>query len=117
MGNMNSYNAAQYAGEQGFPDVWISKYIKSGSRDMRSSSWKVCRPGHKTDPQNWHYGYNKSFVMWERNDPKALQEAMDWAKEQYGVEEWVKVPGFAGDYFPKQAAKAITVERKRRLAE
>lgn len=117
MAVFNSHMAAQFAGKQGFPALWIDKYVSQGHRDVRSPCWVVRSPNEPLDPKNWHYGYGKNFVMWGRNDPKALQEAMDWAKERYGVEEWVKIPGFGGDYFPKVAAKAITAERKRRLAD
>lgn len=117
MAVFNSHMAATFAGKQGFPDVWISKRGPEYGRAGMPPRWLVVSPNHKTDPSDWNSGYAKTFVMCARNDPKALQKAMDWAKEQYGVEEWVKIPGFGGDYFPKEAAKAITAERKRRLAD
>jgi hypothetical protein len=105
---MNSWEAAKAAGTAGHPDIFIS-YMPTDR--MSPGGWQVISPSHKTGPDgHWMHRGNK-FFMGDKRGPK-LVEAMDWASERYGITEWVKVPGFKGDYFPAEAAPAIKAARK-----
>lgn len=108
---MNSWEAAMAARAAGQPDVYLSYRARRGHRDVTPNGWQVIRPERKTDPDGqWFYQYNKTFIG--NKDSEALQQAMAWASERYGIKEWVKVTGFGGDYFPAEAAAAIKAARK-----
>jgi hypothetical protein len=108
---MNSWEAAMAARAAGHPDVFLSYRSRNGHRDVTPNGWQVIRPEYKTDPDGqWFYQYNKTFVG--NKNSEALQQAMAWASDKYGVTEWVKVPGFQGDYFPAEAAPAIKAAKQ-----
>lgn len=107
---MNSHDAARIAKKAGHPGVYVC-YEPAGTYGY---GYGVRAPGLQTDPRMIHNGGNKLFSG--PRDSPALQEALQWAGHRFGVEEWVKIPGFRGDYFPESAAKVITAERKRRMA-
>lgn len=107
---MNSHDAARVARDAGLPGVYVG-YEPQGTYGY---GYAVRRPGFQTDPNMIHNGGNKLFSG-PRNS-HALQEAIQWAGHRFGIEEWVKIPGFGGDYFPESAAKVIIAERKRRIA-
>lgn len=103
---MNSHDAARVAAKAGHPGV----FLHFAPRQTYSSGWAVRHIQHQTDPSMIHNGGTRLFSG--PRGSKALQEAMDWAGERYGVEEWVKIAGFQGDYFPKSAVAFITAARK-----
>lgn len=107
---MNSHDAARIAKEAGHPGVYIA-YEPAGTY---SYGYAVRAIGMQTDPSRIHNGGTKLFSG-PRNS-HALQEAIQWAGHRFGIEEWVKIPGFGGDFFPESASKVITAERKRRIA-
>lgn len=110
---MNSYEAAKAAGKTGAPDVWLGFRASRGHRDVTPSGWQVLRPTHKTDPDGpWYYQHNKTFIG-NKADQEVLQQAKDWATAKYKLSgEWVKVPGFGGDWFPAEAVPAIKAAQK-----
>ena len=108
---INSHKAARLAAEAGHPGVFLS--FEAGQ--AYTSGWAVRHVQHQTDPSMIHNGGTRLYSG--PRGSKALQEAMDWAGERYGVAEWVKIPGFQGDYFPKSAAAVITAARKADKAE
>lgn len=107
----NSFEAAKAAGEAGKPDVWLAFRTPHGPRDVVPSSWRVHRPGTKTDPDGPWYNHGSKTFTGKKNSA-ALQKAMDWASEKYGISGWVKIPGFGGDYFPAESVDAIKAAKK-----
>jgi hypothetical protein len=105
---MNSWNAAQAAGAAGHPALFIG-YTPSAR--VSPGGWSVISPEFKTEPGGHWMHHGHKYFMGNR-DSEALQEAMDWASKKYGVKEWVKVPGFKGDYFPAEAVPAIKAALK-----
>jgi len=110
---MNTYEAAKAAREAGKPDIAICFRGRNGHRDVTPSGWQVIRPGFKTDPDGaWYFQHNKTFSG-GRADDAVLQQAKDWATSKYKLTgEWVKIPGFRGDWFPAESVSAIKATQK-----
>jgi hypothetical protein len=110
---INTYEAAKAAREAGKPDIAICFRARNGHRDVTPQGWQVIRPGYKTDPDGaWYYQHNKTFTG-NKGAQEALQQAKDWASAKYNLSgEWVKIPGFRGDWFPAESVPAIKAAQK-----
>lgn len=79
----------------------------------KQTGWHVFSPFFQTDPagryyDNWMKTFSESRFEgnWRERRAAALQLAMDWAREQYGIEFWTRnrrgqyVPADVNERFP-----------------
>ena len=107
------YNEHNYADLQDDPyKVWVS-YTPTdrNSRSMTVSGWYVHRNGYRTDPKD-RTG-SKCFVDHGRRDKEEKRlEAIAWATERYGIQEWERSP--FGSYHPVGTmAKAVAIHKEK----
>ena len=80
----------------------------------RCAEWEIFSPYFKTDPEaHWTDYGKKKFTVTHRGEKKTvLAEAMQWASEKYGVQEWAK--NRAGDYVPKEIEARFPIPKERK---
>jgi hypothetical protein len=100
---INTYELAKaYKAATGEAPAFIT-YTNGGS-SWAFSGHHVNRAGYLTDPESGHpLDRNKRFPGLTASGP-SLAEAQAWADARYGETEWVKLPGYTGDLFPKAMA-------------
>lgn len=99
--NLNTWDACQAAKAAGcrHHDITISF---SPEQFASSAGWVVERSGT----------HNRKYFPGTKAHEKGLQAAKDWAYLQYGIRDWVKIPGMGGTYFPAENAPAIKAALK-----
>ena len=106
---INPYDVAR-AGPK--PRVFIDYRPQDLSRAGHPARWQVCGIGFKTDPDgHWEDYGHKTFNCFRPSKDKEFMrlEAVAWASEKYGVEEWEKSP--YGSYHPL-GTMAAAIRRK-----
>jgi hypothetical protein len=112
---VNGWDVARQAGEAGLPDIHVGYTPAFTGRGYRSARWQVVRPGYKTDPEgHWEDDGHKTFSVLSR-DVKESQRlaAIDWASYRYGIEEWGRIAGIPGDWFPVEVVTWIKTRLKK----
>jgi hypothetical protein len=123
---INTYDQLKTALDSGFDKrkaIAISYHApdRSNSRDISVQQWSVWSPLFQTDPHaHWSDRGAKTFSLHshggngshkDRKDA-ALQVAMKWAEERYGVIEWAK--NRQGDYVAKKINDRFPVRKRQR---
>lgn len=89
----NAHELAKAAGNKLYID-----YIP-GENGLRAhyAYWSVVGVGFKVNPQSAWYEYgNKRFSIAGRDcKEEALLEAIEWAREKFGITAWEKAPYFS----------------------
>jgi len=85
--------------------VAIVYRAQSTGRSYQSAAWQVIRPGYKTNPDgHWRDNGHQTFTIFRPSEQRAAQldEAMNWARERYGVVVWKRTNRLRtrGAYFP-----------------
>ena len=96
--NVGIYNDSLFFG----PHPYIWNRVRGGHRDVFPSGWYVSKRGEDlTDGKgHWNDQGQKFFSYITREDKaEALEKAIAWARERFGIEEWARSP--FGGYGPK----------------
>lgn len=114
-GIFNSHDVMTVAKEAGLLPVSVCFSPQETGRSYRAANWRVYCLGMKTDPTaHWTDYGNKTFGISRRNSQEeARQDALAWATEKFGVQEWDTIPGLRQKYFPKDVAALVKTEIKR----
>lgn len=102
---------ALWARKHGLLSVYIEAYPVHG---VFPACWQVVRPGYKTDPNaaGWMRG-RKTFIFLSGKDKlTSEQNARNWASAHFGVEDWVRIEGFANAVFPASVGEALQIANK-----
>jgi len=101
----NSYNLCELGGGT----LYVG-FCSHASRAGIPSGWKVVGLGFQTDPKA-HWTDNGCKTFDGKKHSEAKQQAMDWASEKYGVEDWVRDP--FGGYQDKKVFDAAVVKARK----
>jgi len=86
----NPYNLARKAKNRIYIGYSPADYGRAG----QPAHWTVVGIDFSTDPEgHWKDYGNKTFALWGREyKQKSLEEAIQWANENFGTNEWEKAP-------------------------
>lgn len=109
----NSYGLVErYTEETGEIGVYIGYSSNDGQRFNIGvhHGYITHRPGYRTDPnpERSYYGDKVFYQTWQAGETNkqrwesALNEAVQWTRERYGVGAFGPIPGFGRDRFPAE---------------
>lgn len=109
------FNSASFYGET----PYVVRYPRDGYRDVWPSQWCVIARGQDLNEGRGHYrlqewhgtGSRKGFSYSSRETvAQVREEAIQWARERFGIEDWARDP--YGSYGPAEFVAARTAELK-----
>lgn len=106
----NSSNlASMYAEKTGKVGLYLGYSSNDGSRASTGTptGYQVIRPGFRTDTNpnaHWIDRGHMTFSVYSGGWDAAFANAVAWCADTYGYTEFVAIPGFGRDRFPKQIA-------------
>ena len=102
LGIINAHQLVSAARDAGVTPAVYLAWQAQVSETLRytPAGYSVVRPGFKTDNGKW----NGHKFFFKRKGADAEGDAKAWASENFGVSEWVKLPGFPRDWFPAEVA-------------
>jgi len=109
---MNIINAHDLAKAAGGLMLVVSYSPAENGRMARYAHWSVWRVGKAVDPSgHWQDHGSKTFTVRGREHKEPVRlEALRWASQKFGVQEWDKSP--LGSYHPKGTlAKAVAAKQ------
>lgn len=77
----------------------------------RAASWRVYKPGFRIRQESVHTPstrYRQFLVFNRAGKAISLEEAQQWAAEEFGIAEWAKTP--FGSYMDKEVLEKRMVE-------